>query len=103
MEIGSLGNGGAEGPHPGLDCTECSDKTTGKDRLGQGNRESWLGLLLHQEELTHPSDHLPHLWRPGSDSVTQCHQQGVGNWSPEPQIGLSVNRCRVTSTTTVYD
>lgn len=38
METGSEGNEGAEGPHPGLDCTGCSDKTTGKGRLGQGNR-----------------------------------------------------------------
>lgn len=39
METSSEGNRGAEGPHPGLDCTGCSDKTTGKGRLGQGN---WL-------------------------------------------------------------
>lgn len=79
METGSERTGGAEGPRPGLDCTGCSDKATGKGRLGQGNRGSWLGLLLPQEELTHPSDQLPHLWRPGTDLATQCHQPGVGN------------------------
>lgn len=86
----------------GFDCTGCSDKATGKGRMGQGDGRSWLGLLLPQEELTHPSDHLPHLWRPRSDSVTQCHQPGVGNWSPEPQIELNINRCRITSTATLY-
>lgn len=81
MDTTSEGNGGAEGLCFGLDCTRCADKTTGKDRFGQGSRGSRLRLLLPQEELTHPSDHLPHLWRSGSDS--QSHHPGSGNCSQE--------------------
>lgn len=80
MEAGSKVNRGSEGPRPGLDCRRCLDKTTGKDRLRQGNREGWLRLLLHQEELTHPSDHLPHLWSPWSDNVLQLQTQLHVNW-----------------------
>lgn len=84
----SKGDGGAEGLCPGLDCTGCSDKTTGKGRFREGNRGSCLRLLLREEELTHPSDHLLHLRRPGSD--LQCHQPGVGSWSPKLQFVLNV-------------
>lgn len=38
METGSEGNGGAEGPHPGIDCSGSSDKTTGK---GRGELAGW--------------------------------------------------------------
>lgn len=78
METGRKGNGEAEGPRPGLDCTECSDKTTGKGRPGQGNRGSWLGLVLPQEDLTHPSDHLPHLWRPALSHAHRATSQKLG-------------------------
>lgn len=61
MEGGSQKNGGAERPRPGLDCTGCSDKRTGKGRVRQGNKGGREGLLLPQEDLTHPPDHLPHL------------------------------------------
>lgn len=44
MVTSSSGNGGAEGPHPGLDCTGWADKATEKGRLGQGYRGNWPGL-----------------------------------------------------------
>lgn len=47
MGTGCTGNGGTEAPHPGLGCTGCSDKTTGRGRFEQGNMgsKSWLPLL----------------------------------------------------------
>ncbi|CAB1431639.1 unnamed protein product [Pleuronectes platessa] len=46
MDTSSEGNGGAEGPCPGLDCNGCSDKKTAKGRFRQVNRGSWLRLRL---------------------------------------------------------
>ena len=42
------GNGGARGTAPWvrLDCTGCSDKTTGKGRLGQGSRGKLAGATV---------------------------------------------------------
>lgn len=88
METGSEANGGAEGPLPGLNCTECSDKTTGKGRLGElagatvtpGSAHSSLRSPV---EVRARSSHAV----PGARSWTQCKQM----------------YSRVPSTATVYN
>lgn len=85
-EAGRERNGEAEGPRSGFDCTECTDKATGKGRLGQGNGEAGSGLLLPQEDLTHPSDHqIAALVKAGTQSVRVQPEPEAEGWSPKSQ------------------
>lgn len=45
----STENSEAEVLRPGLDCTGCSDKTTGKGRLGQGTWEAGWGYCYSRK------------------------------------------------------
>ena len=69
-------NGGAEVPRPGLDCTGCSDKTTGKGRTGQGNTGS-LGFCYPRKSSLNPQITCHTC---GGKNLIQLHSTVAGSW-----------------------